>query len=120
MATQENSNELRVERVSNEEIEEHLRNKQVAIGCASYTVKETRTVDKEGTEGSASDDTSTGGGAKVEYIDGNTTNITILLPIDRNMDVQASELSEEEREKIEAKAEKSQANKEKERDGLGE
>ena len=124
MATQHDSNELRVER--NADIEEDLkRGYNIDLATATFEADEIeKALNGAGTQSSGGDGAVSG--VKVDFKDGKATNIVQrMVPITQTntMETPAADLDDKKKAQIKAKAEKSKAMKEKEakdRDGIGE
>lgn len=120
MATQNDSNELRVEHVDEHEIEQRLQANNIDIASVVFEAEQMEKA-LDGTDSSNSSGDAAAAGAKVEFKDGKAANIVQrMVPITQTMSTPAQDLDDSKKEKIKNKAEKSKAEKDKARDGIGE
>lgn len=127
MTTQNNSNELRVERDA--DITEDIRKFTTEEGSLYFAgtyasiddkMKETYTFGIDETTDETTDGTTDGAvsGVKFEFGDGNITSIKILLPIQHAMSISVAGLDDNKKEAIKKRAEASK--EENSRGGIGE
>lgn len=108
METQNNSNELRVEKVDDKEIEKHLKEKNIDIATIIFEASEIeKAMSSDNTSGGASTS------AKIEYKDGKVGNIVQkMVPITTTMEIPAKDSEKKEKDDKNKKQEKSEQEKE--------
>ncbi len=123
MATQNDSNELRVEEVDEAVIEGHLKDNNIDIAAVAFNAEQMEiALNNDDAATGSGDGAATG--AKIDFKDGKAGNIVKrMVPITQTMSTPAPDLDDKKKALIEKRAEASKNEKEKadkERTGHGE